>query len=297
MKLRSLTVGLSLLATGTIIGASTQQFVSADVSSGDRPVLVPIETCRIADTRPAPDNVGPKSTPLAAAETILVSAQQAGTDCTGRIPPGATALSLNVTALNATSNSFLTIWSEGPRPDVSALNPAPGQRVFNAVTTELNANQTFQIYNNRGNVDVFVDVNGYYEHHNHDDRYYTETETDAALATKVDAADLPETFHVSVDFRTPPSIVRSSPGISLSQTVTGLYNLTFPRDITACFWNATLGGGERFGGLSAVLNDLGIAASLGNTGAEDDPDAVLVSIYNATPDFANAPFMLTVTCP
>jgi hypothetical protein len=171
MRLRNVLIATTTLVAGTIVGATTQHFASATVSSGDRPVLVQIETCRIADTRPAPDNVGPKSSPLAAADTMTVSAQQAGTDCTGKIPAGATALSMNVTALNATSNSFLTIWPEGPRPLASALNPTPGQRVFNAVTTELAAGQTFQIYNNRGDVDVFVDINGYYENHNHDDLY------------------------------------------------------------------------------------------------------------------------------
>ncbi len=185
MKLRSLTIGLSLLATGTVIGLTAQQFASADVSSGDRPVLVPIETCRIADTRPAPDNVGPKASPLASADIMEVDAQQSGTDCTGKIPAGATALSLNVTALGATSNSFLTIWPDGNRPDASALNPAPGQRVFNAVTTELAPDQTFQIYNNRGNVDVFVDINGYYDNHNHDDRYDTSTEVDTKITDAV----------------------------------------------------------------------------------------------------------------
>ena len=160
-----------------IVGATTQHFASADVTSGDRPVLVPIETCRIADTRAAPNTVGPKSTPLAAADTMTVNAQQAGTDCTGQIPATATALSLNITALNATSNSFITIWPDGDRPTASTLNPEPGTRVFNAVTTELAADQTFQIYNNRGDVDVFVDINGYYDNHNHDDLYPQKTAT------------------------------------------------------------------------------------------------------------------------
>ena len=113
-----------------------------------------------------------------------VNAHQIDTDCTGKIPPGATALSLNVTALNSTSNSFLTIWPGGAQPVASALNPAPGARVFNAVTTELSGDQTFSIYNNRGNTDVFIDVNGYYENHNHDDRYDTKGQVDG----KIDAA-------------------------------------------------------------------------------------------------------------
>lgn len=179
MELRSIAIGL--LTTGTIIGVASNQFASADISSGDRPVLVPIETCRIADTRPAPNNVGPRSTAVGPAETITVNAQQPGTDCTGQIPTDATALSLNVTALNATSNSFITIWPDGDRPIASALNPAPGVRVFNAVTTELATDQTFRVYNNRGNVDVFIDVNGYYENHNHDDRYPTKEQLDARV--------------------------------------------------------------------------------------------------------------------
>ena len=44
--------------------------------------------------------------------------------------------------------------------------PAP-----NAVTTGLDPAGMFTMYNAFGTVDVIVDVNGYYEDHNHDDRY------------------------------------------------------------------------------------------------------------------------------
>jgi hypothetical protein len=177
MRFRSLAIGLSLLTAGSVIGVSARQFAAADVSSGDRPVLVSIEPCRIADTRPAPNSVGPTTSPLAQADTMTIDAQQIGTDCTGKIPADASSLALNVTALDATSNSFLTIWAGGDRPNASALNPSAGQRVFNAVTTELASDQTFKIFNNRGSVNVFVDVTGYYENHDHDDRYYTQSDT------------------------------------------------------------------------------------------------------------------------
>jgi len=50
MQLRSLAIGLTLGTAGTIIiGVSTQQFASAEISSGDRPALVPIEPCRLVD--------------------------------------------------------------------------------------------------------------------------------------------------------------------------------------------------------------------------------------------------------
>lgn len=174
---------MTLLVGGTALGATTQHFASADIGSGDRPVFVPITPCRLADTRPAPNTVGPRSAPLAAADTHSIDAQQAGTDCSGEIPVEATALSLNVTALGATAQSFLTIWGDGDRPEAASLNPAPGQPpVPNAVTTELSAEQRFNVYNNAGSVNVVVDVNGYYEHHHHDDRYYSKTDADARFA-------------------------------------------------------------------------------------------------------------------
>ncbi|BAN00318.1 hypothetical protein [Ilumatobacter coccineus] len=172
MKLRSLAAGTTLLIAGTAIGATTQHFASAGVSSGERAVLVPIEPCRLADTRPAPNTVGPRSIGLGPADTHTIDAQQAGTPCSGSIPTDASALSLNITALGATEQSYLTVWAGGDRPTAASLNPAPGQPpVPNAVVTELSVDQEFEIYNNSGTVSVVVDVNGYYVDHDHDDRY------------------------------------------------------------------------------------------------------------------------------
>ncbi len=142
-----------------------------------------------------------------------MNAQQAGTDCVGKIPPTASALSLNVTALNATSNSFLTIWPDGQRPLASTLNPAPGQRVFNAVTTELTAAQTFQIYNNRGNVDVFVDIDGYY------DNQVTTTGT-SWVATVRSSSDRRLTHQRRVS-RSPADLAWDSHGSTNTAPVTG----------------------------------------------------------------------------
>ncbi len=180
MKLRSLAIGLSLLTAGTIIGVTTQQFASADISTGDRPVLVPIEPCRLVDTRPGDATVGPRSAPVGATETLTVDAQEPATPCAGMIPAEALSLSLNVTAIGATQQTFLTIWAGGDRPDASSLNPAPGAPPTpNAVTVDLSADQEFEIYNDVGSLNLVVDVNGYYEHHSHDDLYYIKSEVDS----------------------------------------------------------------------------------------------------------------------
>ncbi len=69
------------------------------------------------------------------------------------------------------------------------LNPAPGQPPTpNAVEVDVNSLGQFNVFNGFGTVDVIIDVVGYYEDHNHDDRYYTEAEVDAALAAKANAA-------------------------------------------------------------------------------------------------------------
>lgn len=160
-----------MLTAGTVVGVAVQQSVSADVSSGDRPVLIQITPCRLADTRPAPDNVGPRVGKLGPGETETFDVQEASTKCAGLIPTDAIGLSLNVTALNATSKSFFTIWPSGPLPLASSLNPAPGEPPTpNSVATPVDSGK-FNVFNNRGNSDILIDVNGYYVNHNHDDLY------------------------------------------------------------------------------------------------------------------------------
>lgn len=188
MQTRSLILGLALVAGGTIIGATTQHLASAAVSSGERAVLIPITPCRLADTRPTPNTVGPRSAPLAAGDTHVIDVRDTGTPCDGLIPNDASALSLNITALGATGQSFLTVWSDGTRPKAASLNPAANQPpVPNAVTTAITSDQEFRIYNDAATVNVVVDVNGYYIDHDHDDRYYTETEADTEFLNQAEA--------------------------------------------------------------------------------------------------------------
>jgi hypothetical protein len=55
------------------------------------------------------------------------------------------------------------------------------------VTTSANGSICLYVY---GTADLIVDIAGYYTDHNHDDRYYTETEVDTALTNKADITSL-----------------------------------------------------------------------------------------------------------
>ena len=125
--------------------------------------FVPIVPCRLFDTRPGPDNVGPRSAPIGAKDpyTLQVSGQNGSCN----IPLDADAVAMNVTAVDATAPSFLQLWpADAPRPARgSSLNYLPGQAPTpNKVDVKLSASGAVKIYNLDGTVNVLGDVVGYY---------------------------------------------------------------------------------------------------------------------------------------
>lgn len=284
-------------AVAVTLGAGSLGIVNA-TSPSVAVAYVPITPCRLVDTRPAPDTVGARTSPLGPDETFTVTARGSNGDCAdgSAISVDAIGLQLNVTAIGATSPTFLTVWAaDADQPTASNLNPLPGQGpVPNAVTTGLSADGKLSIYNKAGNVNVFVDVVGYYTDHNHDDRYYTKEQADAAIDAKL--------LYAQLSGSNPGTIVRQSGGISVSNTSAGTYFITFPRDVTDCVYTATLGGATVFDNVSTVLNRYGISATIGNDGgATVDPDEVVVAVWDNDHDAgsiqANQPFSIVVTCP
>jgi sugar lactone lactonase YvrE len=90
----------------------------------------------------------------------------------------------NVTAVAASAQSFMTIWpADKPQPTASSLNYSAGQAPFpNAVTVALSGDGRIKVYNHNGSVHVIIDIAGFYQDHNHDDRYYTKGQTDQKIA-------------------------------------------------------------------------------------------------------------------
>jgi hypothetical protein len=80
------------------------------------------------------------------------------------VPPGAKAVVVNVTVTDTTSASYLTVYPGNlPSPPLASdLNWDPGATVANLVVTELGSNGDLRIYNQAGNLNVVVDVVGWY---------------------------------------------------------------------------------------------------------------------------------------
>ncbi|HWL45623.1 MAG TPA: hypothetical protein VNQ73_21965 [Ilumatobacter sp.] len=131
---------------------------------------VPITPCRLVDTRPGDAQVGAQVGPVAAdtAITVLGRGAVAGT-CAGVVPDTATGLQLNVTAVDATQATFLTLYPEGAeRPTASNVNVSGPAATPNAAAVTLNAaNGQFHVFNRFGTTNVVIDIAGFYTEHQH----------------------------------------------------------------------------------------------------------------------------------
>ncbi len=129
-----------------------------DTSSGDG--FTSLTPARILDSRPGTGNTGGFNSPWGPGVSRDVSVGGLG-----GVPADADAVVLNVTVTGPTAGSFLSIWPQGStRPTVSSLNFTAGETIPNAVTVKLNAaNGKISVYNLTGNVDVIIDVAGYFQ--------------------------------------------------------------------------------------------------------------------------------------
>ena len=148
--------------TIAIVAGFAFQAWRADAAPGDLDTtFVPTTPCRLVDTRPA-FNVGPRDTPLGAADTHVQQVTGTNGNCT--IPTDATGVSMNVTAVEPSTASFMTIFpSDAALPVTSNLNyflgapPTP-----NKVDVKLSADGKASFYNLAGSVHLIADIGGYY---------------------------------------------------------------------------------------------------------------------------------------
>lgn len=284
MRTRWAAIGAAVAVT---LGAGGIGLVSATSPTGAVAYVPLSEPCRAADTRPGDDNVGPKSTPLGAGQTHVVNANDG--KCAGKIPGTATSVLLNVTALNATTGTFLTLWASGALPLASSLNPAPGQPpVPNAVTTGITGAGNFNVFNAVGSVDVIIDVIGFYTDHNHDDRYYTKGQVDTAVGAKANSSDV--YTKAQVDSKTWSSTsLTNEPGVAYDFVRTEKFLTSDPEVVAATAIRVPSDGfvevnvtGLTRNDTAAIVDEAFCQIQLGTTGAIDTTNPwIRISDLNA----------------
>ena len=149
----------------TVYNGSGQADVAVDVSgyfsaaaaAPSQPSLfVPIAPTRVLDTRAGSGQPGAGGT-LGPGGSL--SQQLAGSNGLGS---EATAVVANVTAVNTTANSYLSLYPGPARPLASTLNWTAGQTVANLGLPTLSPSGQLSAYNAFGQVDLVMDVSGWF---------------------------------------------------------------------------------------------------------------------------------------
>ncbi|HAP76506.1 MAG TPA: hypothetical protein DCR14_10525 [Acidimicrobiaceae bacterium] len=117
---------------------------------------------RLLETRGEPNST---IDDLAEGGGVLGAAATLELDIAGRggVPDDAGAVALNVTAINPTATSYITVYPTGQtRPTASNLNLAAARTLPNMVIVPLGTNGHISIYNNAGTTHLAVDVLGWF---------------------------------------------------------------------------------------------------------------------------------------
>ncbi|MCT2586690.1 RCC1 domain-containing protein [Actinophytocola gossypii] len=150
---------------------------------GDGSRFTSTDPARVLDTRSSGGALGPRST-----RTVNLS---------GRVPASATAVTLNLTGVGATVDTYVTAWPTGQsRPNASALNLTRGATTPNQVTVALGGNRTVSLYNHSGSVHLLADLAGYYAT-DRGDSFYQLTPL-RMFDTRRDATPLPGGYYQEI---------------------------------------------------------------------------------------------------
>jgi hypothetical protein len=118
--------------------------------------FTPLPPARLLDTR---NGTGGFSSPVGPGQSINVQVTGVG----GVPQSGVAAVALNVTAVDPSDVSYLTVYPTGGAvPTASNLNVGPGETVPNLVIGKVGSGGKVSVYNAVGTTDVVFDVAGWY---------------------------------------------------------------------------------------------------------------------------------------
>lgn len=144
------------------LGAGGIGLVNASSPPADEPGAgyYTIAPCRIIDTRSGQFNIGPRDTPIGQEETYVIDTRGYIGDCLFDAEP--LAMSVNVTIVEATQPTFVTVFGAGEVPNASTVNASNSDPVANTAITPIGPEGQMSIYNRWGEVNVVIDVYGFF---------------------------------------------------------------------------------------------------------------------------------------
>jgi hypothetical protein len=179
-------------AVAVSLGAGGLGLAQAAIGSGEKPVTVTIAPQRILDTRTNLGLTGQfvDETPRDLQVTGSVPVASGGS--TTVVPSDAVAVLVNTTVVTPSSKGYLSLRPAGAAgiPTTSTVNFTAGSIEPNAATVDLGPGGRVQVFLNTdaagGTAHVLLDVVGYTVDHTHDDRYYTEGETENRFMSTIE---------------------------------------------------------------------------------------------------------------
>ena len=141
-----------VVATNAVGTSAPSNTVTVAMVGG---LFQPSTPLRVLDTRDGTGVAASRTGPMAGGETRTLTIPN--------LPPGTTAVALNLTATRPTKAGWLTVFPFGTnRPYASALNFKAGDTVANQVNVGVDSAGRVSIFNVDGNVEVIADLAGYY---------------------------------------------------------------------------------------------------------------------------------------
>jgi hypothetical protein len=151
-------------ATPTVTATTSYTYPSTGPPFSQAP-YTGVAPVRICDTRPAGPGIAINQCNNSGAGAPILQNQSRAVKVTGgAVPLTATAIVVNLAAIAPSQGTFLTLYpapASSTAPKTASVNPQAGAVVSILVEVGIGTGGNIEVYNNRGTVNVAIDIEGY----------------------------------------------------------------------------------------------------------------------------------------
>ncbi|MCX7620214.1 MAG: CAP domain-containing protein [Acidimicrobiales bacterium] len=150
-------IGIGVVVAGGQIWVAVRFLAASPLAVGE---FHPLTPTRILDTRTGLGMAGGAAAPVLAGLALPVKVS----GLSGVPASQATAVALNVTVINPTATSHLTLYPKGSaQPPTSNINFVAGQIVANLADIRVGRDGSIEIMNSAGGLHLAIDIEGYWD--------------------------------------------------------------------------------------------------------------------------------------